>query len=77
VVLDLIITNSDDGCTAIIPSINGIDCWAHKHEDALEEAVKMLCYYLGFNDRKKINIDLAKREKNRTIYKLIFDKEIK
>ncbi len=76
-VLDLIVSNSDDGCTAVIPSISGIDCWAHKHDDALEEAINMLCYYLAFEDKKKIKIDLAKREKSRTIYKVIFDKEIK
>ncbi len=76
-VLDLIVTNTDDGFTAAIPSINGIDCWAHKHDDALDEAVNMLCYYLAFEDKKKIKIDLSKRENNRTVYKVIFDKELK
>jgi hypothetical protein len=75
VVIDLIVYKTDDGYTATIPSYNGIDCWAHKHDDALDEAVNMLCFYLNFEDKKKIKIDLSKKGKNKTVYKLIFDKD--
>ena len=75
-ILDLVVKSSDDGFTAVIPSLKGIDCWAHKHDDVIDEALKMLCYYLNFEDASKIQIDLARKEKNKTIYKLIFNKEI-
>ncbi len=74
-VIDLIVTTDGDGSTAVIPSVKGIDCWAKEHDDAINEAIKLLCFYLGFEDTKKIKIDLARKEKNKTIYKLIFNKE--
>ncbi len=75
-ILDLVVNSSDDGYTASIPSIKGIDCWAHKQDDVINEALKMLCYYLNFEDASQIKIDMARKEKNKIIYKLIFNKEI-
>lgn len=75
-VYDLIVTKSDDGVTAVIPNIKGIDCWAHNEDDAMNEAIQLLCYYLKFEDSKHIKIDVSRKENGKTIYKLIFNKEV-
>ena len=43
-VLDLIVTLTDDGVTAEIPSIKGCECWAHEEEEAIEKCVELLRY---------------------------------
>ena len=75
-VLDLIISKSDDGFNAEIPSIKGCDCWAHEEDEAIDKSIELLKYYLNLEDDSKINIDRARKENFKTIYKLVFNKDL-
>ena len=73
-ILDLIVTKADDGYDAKIPSLNEAESWAHSEDEAIEKVIELLMFYLGLEEKKKIKIDLARRENNQTIYKLVFNK---
>ena len=75
-VLDLVVTKTDDGITAEIPSINGCECWAHKEEEAITKIVELLRFYNNLDETVEIKIDKARRTKVKTIYKLVFDKSL-
>jgi hypothetical protein len=73
-VLDLIVTDTGDGFTAEIPSISGCECWDHNEEEAIKKNVELMKFYLNLDLETKIKIDKARRNKNRLIYKVIFNK---
>lgn len=73
-VLDLIVTGSDDGYTAEVPTVKGCESWAHTDDEAIDKTIELLVYYLKLKSRKDIKIDLARRMKNKFIYKLVFEK---
>ena len=72
-ILDLIVTKTNDGYTAEVPSIKGCESWAHDEETVIEKIFEMTSYYL-YLDVKNIKLDKARIEENKTIYKLIFHK---
>jgi hypothetical protein len=72
-ILDIIVTRSDDGCTAEIPSLKGCECWAHDEETVLDKIIELAAYYLK-TDTKEFKIDRARGTKWRTVYKLVFNK---
>ncbi len=72
-VIDLIITKTNDGYTAEVPSIKGCECWAHEEENAIEKIIELVTFYLQLPP-KEIRIDRARKEENKIIYKLIFQK---
>ena len=75
-VLDLVVIQTDDGVTAEIPSINGCECWAHEEEEAIEKAVELLRYYNSLDKEVEIKVDKARGTKTKTIYKLVFNKDL-
>ena len=75
-VLDLIISKSDDGCTAEIPSLKGCDCWAHEEEEAIQKSLELLKFYLNLSDETEIKVDKARGNKSKTLYKLVFNKDL-
>lgn len=74
-VLDLVITKTDDGFIAEIPSIKGCESWAHTEEDAIEKTLELFKFYIQVEQNFKIKIDRARKEGNKIVYKLIFDKQ--
>jgi hypothetical protein len=76
VVLDLIVTLTDDGVTAEIPSINGCESWAHEEEESIKKCVELLRYYNKLDDETEVKIDKARRYKNKIVYKLVFNKDL-
>jgi predicted RNase H-like HicB family nuclease len=72
-VIDLIITKTNDGYTAEVPSIKGCESWAHDEDSVKEKIFELTSFYLRL-DAKEIKLDKARREENKTIYKLIFHK---
>jgi len=76
VVIDLIVTNIGDGFTADIPSINGCESWAHKEDDAINNALELLRFYINLPAEQEIKIDRARKTSNKIIYKLVFNKEL-
>ena len=73
-VLDLHVTQTDDGFTAEVPSIKGCESWAHSEEEAINKTIELLRFYLHSPAEKKMIIDKARKENNLTVYKLVFDK---
>jgi len=74
VVLDLIVIGSDDGYTAEVPSVKGCETWAHTQDEVIDKTVELLIYYLKLKDSKNIKVDLARKHKNKFIYKIVFKK---
>ena len=72
-ILDIIVTRSDDGCTAEIPSLKGCECWAHDEDTVLDKIIELASYYLK-TDSKEFKLDKARGTKIRTVYKLVFNK---
>ena len=75
-VIDLIVTNTGDGFTADIPSINGCESWAHKEEDAINNAIELLRFYISLPEEHEIKIDRARKTSSKIVYKLVFNKEL-
>lgn len=74
-VLDLIVKFDLDGFTSEIPSINGCESWASNEEEAIDNVVELLRFYLDLSGDTEIIIDKARRTSKKVIYKLVFDKE--
>lgn len=72
-VIDLVITKTDDGFTAEVPSIKGCECWAAKEDEVTDKALELVSFYLDL-PVEQIGVDRARREGNRTINKLLFNK---
>jgi len=72
-VIDLIVTKTNDGYTAEVPSLKGCESWAHDEDSVIEKIFELTSYYLHL-DVKNIKLDKARIEENKTIYKLIFHK---
>ncbi len=72
-VLDIIVTQTNDGFTAEIPSLNGCESWAHSEDTALKKILEMASFYLKTNE-KNFKIDKARKSKNKSTYKLVFFK---
>lgn len=72
-VIDLIVTKTNDGYTAEVPSLKGCESWAHDEDTVIEKIIELSSYYLKISS-KQIKIDRARKEENTIIYKLIFDK---
>ena len=74
-VIDLIVTNEEDGFSAEVPSLKGCESWAHSEDESIINAVELTRFYANIDDHIDIKVDLARRSKKKNIYKLIFDKE--
>jgi len=75
-VLDFVVIKTDDGVTAEVPSINGCESWAHKEDEAIEKALELLRFYNNLDNSVEIKVDKAGGNKTKTIYKLVFDKDL-
>jgi hypothetical protein len=75
VVLDLNVSIDEDGFTSVIPSIKGCESWASNEEQAIENAIELLRFYLDLPDETEIIVDKARRSRKNITYKLIFDKD--
>ena len=74
-ILDIIVSKTNDGFTAEIPSINGCESWAHDEETVIKKILELASYYLK-TKTEKFRIDKARRHHDTTIYKLIFNKSV-
>jgi hypothetical protein len=75
-VLDLVVIMTDDGVTAEIPSIKGCECWAHEEDEAIAKSLGLLRYYNNLDESTEIKVDKARRINKKTIYKLVFHKDL-
>ncbi len=74
-ILDVIVKKSDDGFTAEIPSLKGCESWAHDEESVLAKILEVASFYLKIDSAKKLKLDKARVSKNKSVYKLVVDKE--
>jgi predicted RNase H-like HicB family nuclease len=73
VVLDIIVTKTNDGFTAEIPSITGCESWAHDEDTVLSKILELAAFYLK-TDIKKFKLDKARKVRDHSVYKLVFYK---
>ncbi|HSP87484.1 MAG TPA: hypothetical protein VLN45_05085 [Ignavibacteriaceae bacterium] len=74
--LDIVVKKTDDGYTAEIPSLKGCECWAHDEDAVIDKIVDLAAYYLKINSKEKFKLDKARGSKNKTVYKLVFNKQV-
>ena len=74
-ILDIVVTKTNDGFTAEIPSLSGCESWAHDEDTVLSKILELASFYLK-TDVKKFKLDKARRVKDRSIYKLVFYKSV-
>lgn len=74
-ILDVVVTKTNDGFTAEIPSLTGCESWAHDEDTVLSKILELASFYLK-TDVKKFKLDKARRVKDRSIYKLVFNKSV-
>lgn len=72
-VLDLIVHKTDDGYTAEVPSLKGCESWAHDEDTVISKIIELAAYYLK-KEPGEFKTDKARGSKNKTVYKLVFDK---
>ncbi len=73
-ILDLLVKKEVDGYSAEIPSLNGMESWAHSEEEAIEKIIDLLTFYFNIPDKKEIVIDRVSKRGNELRYKVIFGK---
>jgi predicted RNase H-like HicB family nuclease len=74
-ILDVVVTKTNDGYTAEIPSLSGCESWAHDEDTVISKILELAAFYLK-TDTKKFKLDKARRIKSQSIYKLIFNKSV-
>jgi len=74
-ILDIIVKKTDDGFTAEIPSLKGCESWAHDEETVLDKILEIASFYLKIDSPKKLKLDRARVWENKTVYKLVVNKE--
>jgi predicted RNase H-like HicB family nuclease len=72
-ILDVIVTKSDDGYTAEIPSLKGCESWAHDEDTVLNKIIEFASFYLQ-TKTDKFKLDKARVKANISVYKLVFNK---
>jgi len=70
-VIDLVVNKGLDGYSADVPSLSGCEAWAHTEDEVLEKIIDMVIFFLGLQNKKQIKLDLARREEDNKIYKII------
>jgi predicted RNase H-like HicB family nuclease len=73
VVLDIIVTKTNDGFIAEIPSLIGCESWAHDEDTVLSKILELAAFYLK-TDIKKFKLDKARKVRDHSVYKLVFYK---
>ena len=74
-ILDIIVKKTDDGFTAEIPSLRGCESWAQDEETVLNKILEIASFYLKVDTLKKLKLDKARVSKNKSVYKLVVEKE--
>jgi len=75
-ILDIVINKTDDGFTAEIPSLRGCECWAHDEDSVMNNIIDLAAYYLKIDNKEKFKVDKARVNKNKSVYKLVFNKQL-
>ncbi len=74
-VIDMIVTDTGDGFTAEVPSLKGCESWAHSDDEVITKIVELVRFYTNLSEDNEIIIDRARKNRNKIVYKLIFNKD--
>ncbi len=74
-VIDMVVTDTGDGFTAEVPSLKGCESWAHSDDEVITKIVELVRFYTNLSKDTEIIIDRARKNGNKIVYKLIFNKE--
>lgn len=72
-VLTMIVKKTEDGFTAEVPSIKGCETWAHNEEVVIDKILDLVAFYLKL-PLAHFAMDLLRKERNKTYYKIVFNK---
>lgn len=72
--LTMIVTKTDDGFTAEVPSIKGCESWAHDEDTVIDKTLDLVAFYLKL-PLPYFAINRIRKENNKTFYKIIFNKK--
>ncbi|MGE5399401.1 MAG: type II toxin-antitoxin system HicB family antitoxin [Ignavibacteriales bacterium] len=73
-VLTLVVTKTDDGFTAEVPTIKGCESWAHDEETVIDKILDLVAFYMKM-DQPYFSMDKTRKNGNRTFYKIVFNKK--
>ncbi len=71
----MIVTDTGDGFIAEVPSLKGCESWAHSDDEVITKIVELVRFYTNLNEDTEIIIDRARKNRNKIVYKLIFNKD--
>ena len=71
----MIVTDTGDGFIAEVPSLKGCESWAHSDDEVITKIVELVRFYTNLNEDAEIIIDRARKNRNKIVYKLIFNKD--
>ena len=74
-VIDMVVTDTGDGFIAEVPSLKGCESWAHSDDEVITKIVELVRFYTNLNEDTEIIIDQARKNRNKIVYKLIFNKD--
>ncbi len=72
-VLTMVVTKTDDGFTAEVPSIKECESWAHDEDVAIDKTLDLVAFFLKL-PLAHFAIERLRKERNKTYYKIIFNK---
>lgn len=72
--LTMIVTKTDDGFTAEVPTIRGCESWAHDEDTVIDKTLDLVAFYLKL-EQSYFAMDKIRKTGNKTHYKIIFNKK--
>lgn len=72
-VLTLIVSKTEDGFVAEVPSLKGCESWGHDEDSAIDKTLDLAAFYLKL-DHAHFAIDMTRRTGNKKFFKIVFNK---
>ncbi|MGE5680285.1 MAG: type II toxin-antitoxin system HicB family antitoxin [Bacillota bacterium] len=72
-VLTMIVTKTEDGFTAEVPTLKGCESWGHDEDTAIDKTLDMVAFYLKL-EQSHFAMDKVRHTGNKTTYKIVFNK---
>jgi predicted RNase H-like HicB family nuclease len=70
----MVVTKTDDGFTAEVPTIKGCESWAHDEDTVIDKTLDLVAFYLKL-EQSYFAMDKIRRTGNKSFYKIIFNKK--
>lgn len=71
--LNMIVTKTNDGYIAEVPSIKGCESWAHDEDTVIDKTLDLTAYYMKL-PQAHFAMEKIRVTGNKTFYKIIFNK---